>query len=370
MSDVLAEIDLLLAPISSENATGKPSRYSTEYDTLRTLRQTIEHPDQDKFKIDWDAISSSSQKILSTLSKDLQVAAWLTEAWIHTKGLKGLENGINLIRQLCNKYWDTLYPQLDDDLEYRFVPFIWIDEKMVDALLYVPITAPLQEETPDYYLFDLIDARQLERTLQRAGPKRENVIKDAESSGRPFFKDLFKSAVNTPELFYNDLIKNCEQSYKELAKLRDYLEEKSSEHSPTFKNLFTKLEEINLFAEKALEDIEQPPVTSKTPPKTAKIDPTPPPQKKQSLEDYEISELLNALIDRVQKEDAKSPIIHLLRKAKEWSKMNAGDLLMDLVSNDVNLNQLYRFLGVKGVQNNFQNRRFNPSEKRSNPNRG
>ena len=68
-----------------------------------------------------------AQDTLATVSKDLQLAAWLTEALLMTERYGGLCQGITLCHGLLTKFWDTVYPVIEDgDRELRAKPLSWI----------------------------------------------------------------------------------------------------------------------------------------------------------------------------------------------------------------------------------------------------
>jgi type VI secretion system protein ImpA len=58
----------------------------------------------------WPAVVRACEQTLTTQSKDLQLAAWLTEALARIDGFAGLQAGLQLIRGLLERYWDTLHP--------------------------------------------------------------------------------------------------------------------------------------------------------------------------------------------------------------------------------------------------------------------
>ena len=70
---------------------------------------------------DWrDCPSACRPAVLARRSKDLQVAAWLTEALTRTYGFPGLRDGLRVLRGLHEAFWETLHPQIEDgDLEFR-----------------------------------------------------------------------------------------------------------------------------------------------------------------------------------------------------------------------------------------------------------
>src|SRR5258706_4530143 len=79
---------------------------------------------------EWPAVIRLASETTATKSKDLQVAAWLLEAELRQEGFSGLRSGLELIHGLLEKYWDTLYPPIEDgDAELRAAPLSWIGLK-------------------------------------------------------------------------------------------------------------------------------------------------------------------------------------------------------------------------------------------------
>jgi type VI secretion system protein ImpA len=71
----------------------------------------------------WRDVLSVGQKVLSTQSKDFEIAAWLTEALVRSQGMAGLTAGARLMAGLCESFWDGGFPQPDEDgLEARASP--------------------------------------------------------------------------------------------------------------------------------------------------------------------------------------------------------------------------------------------------------
>jgi len=54
-------------------------------------------------------VTKLATEALSKRSKDLQIAAWLTEALLVQERIAGLTQGLNLLRGLLENFWDTLY---------------------------------------------------------------------------------------------------------------------------------------------------------------------------------------------------------------------------------------------------------------------
>ena len=155
------DADAVLAPISTHSPTGESLRYEGTYDLISGLRREDDPTlDQgvwktDLKKADWPRVADTCLNAIETKSKDLQIAAWLLEAWIHLHGFAGLREGLHVIAELCDTYWDGLHPDVvDGDLDYRLAPIIWINEKLSIAARLIPITQPDSEEPAAYSLAD------------------------------------------------------------------------------------------------------------------------------------------------------------------------------------------------------------------------
>jgi type VI secretion system ImpA family protein len=130
----LLDFEVLLAPVPGDNPTGAYLRYSSgrEYDLIRDLRpkrdQAIfEDGTEGPQAGQWKTIIAKSQEFIATKSKDLQLAAWLTEALVNQAGFAGLRDGLQLITGLLQNHWDGLFPPADDgDLETRVAPLEWL----------------------------------------------------------------------------------------------------------------------------------------------------------------------------------------------------------------------------------------------------
>ena len=52
---------------------------------------------------------------------------WLTEGLLCNDGFAGFAAGLKLLHGLLEKFWDTVYPQIDEgDLELRAAPLEWM----------------------------------------------------------------------------------------------------------------------------------------------------------------------------------------------------------------------------------------------------
>lgn len=133
------DLDALLAPFEGDSPQGIDVREDfsarSPYSRLRDARSNArdaerqaEAPDPDGPQPAdpgplWRALRELGVKVLTETTKDLEIAAWVTEAYIRSHGLSGLAAGVRLITGLSEQYWDTVYPLPDDyGMETRVAP--------------------------------------------------------------------------------------------------------------------------------------------------------------------------------------------------------------------------------------------------------
>ncbi len=130
--------DTLLAPIPGDSPAGAPLPFAIK-EKLEEARKEINpddfapddpmRPDNPKFA-DWNKIILLASEALENTSKDLLVAARLTEALTKQHGFAGLRDGLQFMRRLLEEAWDRIIPviETDEDLELRAGPFNWLDD--------------------------------------------------------------------------------------------------------------------------------------------------------------------------------------------------------------------------------------------------
>src|SRR5215208_5088295 len=128
--------DDLLTAIPGPNPSGADLRYDPSYDKIKEARREDAELPQGAWQTerktaDYTLVVKLASDLLATKTKDLQVAAWLTEALLKRDGVRGLREGLALLRSLIAQYWDSLHPALEDgDPELRFGPLAWVGGKL------------------------------------------------------------------------------------------------------------------------------------------------------------------------------------------------------------------------------------------------
>jgi type VI secretion system protein ImpA len=136
-SPPVLDFERLLAPISEALPSGKELREDDElrplFDDVKDAYKDAQTNEKEKAKQetirkagsgssadpaqrtvisdpDWLGVCEKSIEIISIHSKDLCVAAWLTDALVRRDGIAGLRDGFRLVRELVERYWDTIHP--------------------------------------------------------------------------------------------------------------------------------------------------------------------------------------------------------------------------------------------------------------------
>jgi type VI secretion system protein ImpA len=146
------DIETLLTPISTDAPTGIDVRTdfspTSLYFRLRDARAEARAAeraaetsgDGESGNDSWRNVKNLALKILSEQAKDLEVAAWLTEALVRSDGLAGLAAGAEIIGGLTERYWDQLYPMPDEDgMETRVAPVTGLNGEGGDGTLSQPL---------------------------------------------------------------------------------------------------------------------------------------------------------------------------------------------------------------------------------------
>jgi type VI secretion system protein ImpA len=156
MADAPAGIDVaaLLQPIAGDAPAGVDLRedFSPQsiYYRLRDARAEAraaeraadENPDvETPPPPQWRTVRELVLAALTEKAKDLELAAWLTEALVRSDGLAGLAAGARLIAGLAEQFWDqNLFPVPDEDgIATRLAPVTGLNGEGGDGTLIQPL---------------------------------------------------------------------------------------------------------------------------------------------------------------------------------------------------------------------------------------
>lgn len=247
---ILAE---LLEPVPGEAPAGVNLRYDPVYDQIKRARYEEEDLPQGDMKAerktaDWPLVMKLAKDALTRRSKDLQIAVWLTEAKLRREGAGGLAEGLELLRELIERYWDGLYPEIEDgDLELRAGPLEWIGR-------YLDVPVRMVSLTRDgYHLFDYRQARALGYEKEAAGDSQKVQARQKAVAAGAFTPEEFdKSFDGTPKAWYKELVAGIDAARMALDQLQGVADSRFGDVSPNFSPLRSALDEVRALAAQLL----------------------------------------------------------------------------------------------------------------------
>jgi type VI secretion system protein VasJ len=149
MSPDLAELpdltDYGKTQIASDAPAGTDASYDPEYEELQREIDKLSLATAARATLDWNLVARLAASILSQKSKDLKVAAYLSEALTRTGRIEGLAKGTHILRDMVETYWEDLFPP-KKRMRGRLNALEWWQER-AQAAVETYDAAPLPPET-------------------------------------------------------------------------------------------------------------------------------------------------------------------------------------------------------------------------------
>lgn len=202
------DLEALLAPIPGDAPQGTDIRedYTAQspYNRLRDARSEARdaekmldagNPDARDPGPLWRSVRDLGLKTLTETAKDLEVAAWVTEAYVRSHGLSGLAAGAKLIAGLAENYWDDVFPLPDDyGVETRIAPVTGLNGRDGNGSLMQPLYKVTLFPRPDgtpvaFYQYQGseqlpgLDAERRQQRIEAGAIPFEDMEKEARAQG-------------------------------------------------------------------------------------------------------------------------------------------------------------------------------------------
>lgn len=360
------DLEAMLQPISEDNPSGDFLQYSGLYDEIREARRADEALPQGQWQTDlkvadYRLVISLAVPALEKQTKDLQIAAWLSESLVKEYGFAGLRDSFKLLGGLQDKFWETLYPEIDEgDMEGRANAIEWMDMQAAFAIKRAPIM-----DGEGYSYFDFEDSKKFDipenldtldstdqqkfRELQAQADKENRVTADRwrkakTASRRAFFEKL------------TVVLNECVAEFKELNRI---IEEKFDRNQmPGTTNLKKALDDIQSVVKKLLEDkrAEEPDAEAETAAEAAgdgAASAAPGGEAKAGMPTaagaiqnrQDAIKRLADLAEFFRKTEPHSPVSYLVQRAVKWGEMPLELWLQDVIKDEAVLFQLRQTLG-------------------------
>jgi type VI secretion system protein ImpA len=258
------EVGALLAPIPGANPAGENLRYTPAYDDIKEARRADDPYDRGAWQrelktADWEKVIALAVEALSGKTKDLQIAAWLTEGLTLTAGFDGLATGLKIITGLLRDLWDHVYPEVEEgDLEFRAGPIEFLNEKLPFCIKQIPVTDG--KTTPGYswltwqesrrvgYDKDLLD--QWGNVDEGKKTARDELMAEGKITAEAFDAGVAKSSRS----FYESLAESVAAARQEFEALDGLLDEKFGREAPRVAELKKALEECEQLISKLVKE--------------------------------------------------------------------------------------------------------------------
>jgi len=340
--------DELLRPIPGDNPSGENLRYAPVYDKIKEARRQDDDAPQGEWRrerklSDWPLTIKLITDALTNKTKDLQLAAWLTEALLRRDGIPGLKDGLELNRGLVENFWDTLYPELEDgDAEFRASPLQWVGDKLERQVK----EAPLTRSKLSFYQFKESRAIGYEADAVDNDSKtaaRQEAIAEGKITGEEF--DAAFDA--TPKSFYANLLDTCEGVRETIESLTELCDAKFGDVAPSFGRLRDSIEEVRQTVhillqkkrvtepdavvapveEEALAEVEAAPEVVATTTSAAAAPARAPVRKAPAGEPATRDDAVEQLIAAarfIRREEPYSPVSYLILRGLRWGELRAN----------------------------------------------
>jgi type VI secretion system protein ImpA len=335
-SPPLLDLAKLTVPVPGPNPAGAPVPYEIR-ERLEEMRRE-DNPDdfapddpnrQQLKKADWAGITKLAIETLTGKSKDLLVAARLTEALVKQGGFAGLRDGLELLRRLVDDCWERLHPSIEDgDLEVRAGPFNWLDAP--DRAAKFPFTVRsvpfIFADGARYSVFDR------KTILEGKGPVPRDDLEKA----------IGKAKLGTLRQALEDL----EQAKQNLDELSKALNKRMPREAPGMGGLEDAVKECHLVLGQIVANKagEAPPAADGPPAPTPASHDASAPVAGSRADAYRQLAQAAALLQRLE---PHSPIPYLVDRAVKLGALPFPEMIKALIRDANVLNELNRELGIK-----------------------
>jgi type VI secretion system protein ImpA len=255
----VADLDALLKPISDDIPTGKNLRYEILdekkgiywHDRIREAHRANPYEQIPKLP-DWPTVISLSTQALTSLTKDLQIAAWFSDALVrHDKHdrLAGLRDSLKLMRGLIEQYWDGLFPEIDPEGEDGQFTMRANIISALEASLAVAIgNVPLTENSGGlrYSYFQWKDSKEFDALTPEERQKVNDLQAQTGLDKKIGVEDWRKAVNSTPYAFITGRLALLNECAEELKTLDEAMDERFKREAPGVRNLEKSIEDVQI----------------------------------------------------------------------------------------------------------------------------
>ena len=365
-------VEDLLDPVSEDAPCGESLRADPLFTEIRLAREeddptlSMRHWERPLKVADWSMIERRCSAALAHQSKDLQIAAWLLEAWVRQYQLRGLLEGLKLLMGLIERYWEPLFPAMDgDDVDARLAPFEWLNDSLPLTLkLHITLVHLVDRKPARMNLADWQKMTKAELAKSAEGQKGEEGIENVVT--RSFVIAYAAKLTNDHLAEQKKLTRQCRMA---LVNLDAVLRVNFANNTPSLSLISNVLDQIGRALDQILPEqvnLDQVPPLSIIQPNEILMPSTEEASDVLSNPVVEISlaqahekvatlawknreqayAALESIADFLHKTEPHSPTPYLIKRAVNWGRMPLPELMAEVIREEGDLNKLINLLGL------------------------
>jgi type VI secretion system protein ImpA len=360
-SSNIVDLGAILAPISESFPTGADARQdmspNSGYQIIKSARNSARAAERNSILEDgsndadqhWRTIIDIAPGLLSTQTKDLEIASWFAEAMVRLRGAQGLRDAFLVIHGLVEHFWENLYPMPDEDgMETRVSCISGLNGEGAEGVLIAPIRKIEITEGKTHGPFSLwqyqqaLDAQKVPEEkvrmakIEKLGFSLENIETAVSESREEFYVNL------------RDDLSECIELYKKLGVLLD--QHCGAYNAPPIRTVLEVLGEclgavshlgkdkfpVAEVIEEAIQ--EESNASGETTPKAAS---------KAGINSREAAfKQIQEAARYFKKTEPHSPVSYILEKAIRWGNMPLEELINELIPDTNSRNNYSNLTGV------------------------
>jgi type VI secretion system protein ImpA len=343
------DFESLLSPIPGDSPGGEPLRYAGPYDAIAEARRADDELTQgdwqrDTKASDWRRVIELGTEALSKRSKDIQIAAWMVEALIHLHGFVGLRDGCRLVRELSGRFWESLYPEIEEsDLDPRAGPIEWMNQRLPEAVRFVPLARSSRGDQYGWWHWQ--ESRTVDN-LGRTNPEaRSTALAEGKISGEAFDK----AVATLPRAHYEKLFLDIGQADDELKALALEVDTRFGRSAPGLVALKQAADDCRGLVEAIVKrkrelEPDATPAEAGAGQGAAEISG----RAGEALRDRAAAlQRLAEVAAFFRRTEPHSPVSYLVQRAVQWGQMPLESWLRDVIKDEAVLANLRDTLGLK-----------------------
>lgn len=341
----LFDIEALVQPIAGDAPSGVSLLHDPAFDAIKTARREDDPALpagiwQTTLKVaDWAAVETGCRQLLVERSKDLTLAAWLGESWLRRSGCVALPACIELLGELCERFWDTLHPlPRDDDYGFRAAPLVWVTQQY-PVLLAGHIALCAVDEGA---ALTLTRWQSVQREAVAVKDRKDVPAAKRDEAARAAAALRQAAQAATPAAL-RDQLRALGAARAPIAKLDAWCTARLGAEAPSFGALLDTLDRMEAVLREWLgghPDWKEPMMVEVAPiqetPAGTRQEP-PPPQQTPAGKRLDVPQsrdeayrLLAVVADYLMRYEPHSPVPYMIQRALEWGAMPLPDLLRQL----------------------------------------